>query len=338
MSYSRRYTTQIAVHYSGSVSYPASQNGGSTSYSGTAYENVTIDIDVHTGEFDAQISNCRNSVDNLTSSVYATEIAQVNAIRDSSRKISNTIVRGFFDTVRSEISQQISELTSRLDSTVIHLNQMAERCQSKHQQMQTDYGRLTSRYSKIFDDLNHELENRIYELSRSSFQIKRSADNQVFDCLSSDMSTTATISATENSILESRLAASVAKSRAQDTINQAFGYLAKQKQTEYVLAHSTIDSPSTGNLYLPVCYIETDDNGVKNRSIHKPQQMLSKVDTNDLIARISQSQLDNTLQSSATQLEENFSREVSASFNNQDAHNKRVMDYVTKLFYSNIKK
>lgn len=338
MSYSRRYTTQIAVHYSGSVSYPASQNGGSTSYSGTAYENVTIDIDVNTGEFDAQVGRCRNSVDSLTASVHATEIAQINAIKQSSRKISKTIVRGFFDTVRSEISQQIAELTSRLESTVLHLNQLAERCQSKHKQMQNDYGRLTSRYCKIFDDLNNELENRVYELSRSSFKLKRSTDTLVFDNLHSDMSTTATISAAENSMLQSRLATSLAKKRAQDTIDQAFGYLAKQKQTEYVLTHSTIDDSSTGNLYLPVCYIETDDNGVKSRSAHKPPQMLSKVDTKDLIAQISQQPIDNTLQSCASQLEENFSREVSATFNNQDAHSKRVMDYVTKLFYSNIKK
>ena len=59
MSYSRRYHTQIAVHYSGTVSYPASQSGGTTSYSGTAYEDVTIDVDVDTTRFDAEVSHCR---------------------------------------------------------------------------------------------------------------------------------------------------------------------------------------------------------------------------------------------------------------------------------------
>ena len=56
MSYSRNYSTTIAVHYSGSVSYPASEHGGSVSYSGTAYETVNVEVRVDTDPFDASVA------------------------------------------------------------------------------------------------------------------------------------------------------------------------------------------------------------------------------------------------------------------------------------------
>ena len=44
MGYRRSFTKEIPVHYRGSVSYPASQSGGSVSYSGTTYETVHVSV------------------------------------------------------------------------------------------------------------------------------------------------------------------------------------------------------------------------------------------------------------------------------------------------------
>ena len=81
MSYSRSFSKTIAIHYSGSVSYPASQSGGSVSYSGTAYEDVVVNINVDTDAFDSSVRHCNNSVGALTGAVVATEGAQVASIR-----------------------------------------------------------------------------------------------------------------------------------------------------------------------------------------------------------------------------------------------------------------
>ncbi|GAB1375052.1 hypothetical protein MASR1M46_19410 [Bacteroidales bacterium] len=70
MSYRRSFHKRIAIHYSGSVSYPASQNGGSVSYSGTEYEDVEVNIDVETTPFDHSIVSCNNTLA-LTGSVVA---------------------------------------------------------------------------------------------------------------------------------------------------------------------------------------------------------------------------------------------------------------------------
>lgn len=95
MSYTRSFTKTIAVHYSGSVSYPASQSGGTTSYSGTAYETVTVNVNVDTDPFDASVAQCNTGVGMLTGSVVATEAAQVASIGEAAQKVGSTIVKGF---------------------------------------------------------------------------------------------------------------------------------------------------------------------------------------------------------------------------------------------------
>ena len=59
MSYSRSFSKTIAIHYSGSVSYPASQSGGSVSYSGTAYEDVVVNIPAFIEELPVVELQCR---------------------------------------------------------------------------------------------------------------------------------------------------------------------------------------------------------------------------------------------------------------------------------------
>ena len=335
MSYTRSFTKRIAVHYSGTESYPASEHGGSVHYSGVAYEDVSIDIVVDTNDFDHEVVQCNKSVGGLTGSIIATESAQIASIHANSRKVGSTIIKGFFDTVRSEISQQIVELQTKIDATLIHLKQLADRCVSQQAQMQADYGRITSRYVKVFDDLNNELENRIFELCRPVFLFKRHADDSVLQLVCSDKATTATVAGAEQTLLEARIASSLAKRRAVDTISQANRFLTKQKRTEYVLNHSAINEAADGNIYLPVCYLETKDNGITNRKAFKPE-MLDHVDSQQLVETINQVNPRNELAEHSKALEESFNREVSSAFDAHSEHDKRVMDYITKLYYSNI--
>ena len=93
MSYRRSY--QGVIHYSGSVSYPASQNGGTAHYSGS--EPVYITIDVDTESFDRNVDGCKLAVDGLGAAVVATEEAEVQSKREYSRRIGETLIGGFFN-------------------------------------------------------------------------------------------------------------------------------------------------------------------------------------------------------------------------------------------------
>lgn len=256
MSYRRSYTGY--VHYSGTVSYPASQNGGSVSYSGS--EPVYITIDVDTNAFDASVGHCNNAVNALTGAVVATEAAQVESKRQASKQIASTIVKGFFDYVGADLSQKIKELLSKCESLFIALMGHKDNCLSKSKQMQDDYNRISKRYSKIFEDLDKETVSRIEVLDKPTFQFAESAQNLVDRNSNTELLGISTISANENIKLETVLSCSHVKQQASVLLDKANCYL----QGTYRLANSVRDmlddSQAENDILLPVMFVESVKN------------------------------------------------------------------------------
>lgn len=146
MSYTKTIRKTVRIPYSGSVSYGPSQSGGSVSYSGTVTEEIEVNVEVDTEPFEESIYNCNQSIGGLTGAVVATEAAQIASINANAKKVSGAIVKGFFSTIRSEITQQIAELKSQVDATLIHLRGLAQRCVEKQKQMERDYNSIAKRY------------------------------------------------------------------------------------------------------------------------------------------------------------------------------------------------
>ena len=253
MSYRRSYTGY--VHYSGTVSYPASQNGGSVSYSGT--EPVYITIDVDTDVFDASVEHCTDAVNALTGAVVATEAAQVESKRRASKQIAASIVKGFFEYVGADLSQKIKELASKCESLFFALMGHKENCLSKSKQMQDDYNRISKRYSKIFEDLDKETVSRIEVLDRPTFQFAETAQNLIDRNSNTELLGISTISANESIKLETVLSCSHVKQQASILLAKANNYL----QGTYRLANSVRDmldeSQVEEEIMLPVMFVES---------------------------------------------------------------------------------
>mgnify|MGYP003439756381 FL=1 len=334
MGYRRSFTETISVHYSGSVSYPASQSGGSVSYSGTAYETVNVNIYVDTDPFDNSVDRCNGSVRGLTTAVAAMNAAQVKSIAENAERVGNTITEGFFTTVRSEISSQIATLRSNVDAILLHLNELAKQCADKQRQMQTDYARLTSRYMKIFDELDSECRTRILELDRPAFLFKRMADEGTERSMCSDLVTTAAVAGGENSQIEARIGASYTKRTAMEAIGRANAFLALQRKTENVIAKSTFNESVYGMYYAPVCYIETTDNQKIDRKAFSAES-IAQINNAKLVEQIRNVDF-GKCDDEERHLQNGFNQVVSTHYANANEHDARVRDYVTKLFKSNI--
>ena len=262
MSYRRSYTGY--VHYSGTVSYPASQNGGSVSYSGT--EPVYITIDVDTDVFDASVEHCTDAVNALTGAVVATEAAQVESKRRASKQIASSIVKGFFEYVGADLSQKIKELASKCESLFFALMGHKENCLSKSKQMQDDYNRISKRYSKIFEDLDKETVSRIEVLDRPTFQFAETAQNLIDRNSNTELLGISTISANESIKLETVLSCSHVKQQASILLAKANNYL----QGTYRLANSVRDmldeSQVEEEIMLPVMFVESVLNSVNKET------------------------------------------------------------------------
>ncbi|MDR1526707.1 MAG: hypothetical protein LBS46_03425 [Dysgonamonadaceae bacterium] len=339
MSYSKRYHERIAIHYSGSVSYryPASQNGGSGSahYSGTVYEDVNVNINVDTNPFDRSVSGCKTSVNALTGAVVATETAQIASIDKNSKKVANTIVSGFFDYIRSDISQQIMELSQKIDAHLLHMRELAKNCASKQKQMETDYNRISTRYLKIFDDLNNELENRIFELDKPAFVFKRGIDSHSNRTSDNDLVSTVAVFGREGGELQAKISASVAKKRALDAINQANIFLWKQKKLQSTINQSMLNESATATRFSPVCFVETssEQDQIGQNVYHA--DFLPKTNSNELIEKFQTQSWANGTKEQKNKIQRYFNSEVSNAYNSANQHEERVKNMLVKIFNIN---
>ncbi|MCL2284277.1 MAG: hypothetical protein FWC26_13255 [Fibromonadales bacterium] len=261
MSYTRTYSG--SVYCSGTERYPASQHGGTVSWSHNEPVHITIYVD--TDAFDSSVSSCENSVDVLTTSVVATKAAQIAEIKSSADKVSSSIIKGFFSTVSSEISQQIAALENEKNSTLLHLTQIAKKVIALKTQMEGDYHRITERYVKVFEDLNNELENRILHLDSKIFEFEKIAAENINRIFGSDLSTTVSVFGKENASLSARISSGSAKEKALIAINKAKEFLFVRNKMNQTIKDATISEAKEKVFYVPSCFMETHD---KNTSVN----------------------------------------------------------------------
>lgn len=333
MSYKRRFSKTVSVRYSGTVSYPASQHGGSISYSGTAHETVDFDIIVDTEPFDNAVGDMKDGVDLLTGSVVATEAAQLKAIKDSSKKVGDTIISGFFKTVRSDISQQIMQLKYQSESLLLQLNKLAERCRDMQRQMGADYQRIAERYIKIFADLSKELENRIYTVDEPVFKAVRTLDEIGSHAGNEDGPATVSVTSAENAKVHSMLAVNLAKKQALDAIEKARRFLDVQHQTDDVIKKCLLPAGESTMLCSPFCVMETQADKAPWRELHA-SPLLKNVSKETLYAGIDKAGW-------GTRMSESDIRGIADYFNQRvanlhhsanNAHDHRVADMAARLF------
>lgn len=175
MSYSQRYTARVQISGSKSVSYPASQNGGTMSVSYSDFEDVNINLFVDTDSFDANVAGCNASVDILSGAVVAVNAAQCAEIEASADKVSTSIVDGFYGMIRSELSQQMTDFRNRFSAQQMQLMQLGKSIVACRDTMQGDYARISDRYRAIFQDLDKECYRRIFVLDQASFDLSKGA-------------------------------------------------------------------------------------------------------------------------------------------------------------------
>ena len=331
MSYTRSFSRRIAVHYSGYVTYPASQNGGSVSYSGTAYEDVYVNVHVDTDPVDSSVAGCNRSVDLLTGAVVATEAAEIKSIRENADRVGNTIISGFYKTIRSDISQQITELKNIVESTLMNLRQLAKRCTDKQLQMQTDYVRICNRYEKIFTELNSELENRIYELDKPTFDFKRLCDSNQTLNSESDMVSTVAVAGKESGALQTQIMASSVKRSAIQAMGKIQNFLFEQKRTNDTITASMTKADTSARVYVPVFYVETADTAkTTNQQVFAPSVVSPSAKLKQELATAHMPQMSDK---EAENVQRFFYAQVADEFaSHTDEHSQRVRDNIIKMF------
>jgi hypothetical protein len=275
MSYSERYYKTIEVPYSGEeeIYCPPSQEGEYRTiyYHGTVEEDVVIEVEVDTDDFDDSVNSCNRQVRNLTGSVAAMNAAQCAAADKNAQKVSQAIVQGFFTSAKTELDTQKIELQQIIDSRLLLLRQQAKMLQEKQSNMEADYQRTSARYQKIFDDLDRELATRVHEIDRPIFAGVEEMDRQSDRMLHTDLVQSVVTVNRENSLLQAQLNAATVKQHALESMSKAQEFLMSKADTERTLRETTLDRQGNVTYVVPGCYCCTkDQNQRESQSVHFP--------------------------------------------------------------------
>lgn len=267
MGYTRTFSQLITLRYSGTVD--------GKSYSGSVSETVYVNVHVDTNPFDNSVVKGAHKVDELTGAVTVTKAVQLQAIKESAERIGNTIVGGFYRTVQSELTQQMAALSNQVESLTAHIMELAKRCNDKKRQMEVDYGRLTSRYSKLFAELNSELATRVGELDRPAFTTYKTLSEATQRLTVAGGGAETAVAGAESQSVSTLIKASRIKNSARRVVGLISDYLGQARMTESTLSRVSLPGGGQATRYCAVIMGEsvTGESGEREVSLYRSHFM-----------------------------------------------------------------
>ena len=261
MSYTRHYSTSVSYSGSVSISYPASEHGGTATghYSGS----VPVDINIHvdTSPFDSSVDRCSESVGSLNHAVVAMNAAQVASIHQSAENVSDHVISGFFNVIKSELSQNMAEVFSKFKAIYELLTTKSEILEKQQVVMQDDYLRISERYQKMFENLDEELEKRIVSLDKNVFILSKKVQGEQLYSDEAKKVAGFLLGINENEILQQQLLIANTKSKVLKAMAELSNNVVQQrvysKKVESIVSQNGTRE-NTQN-FIPVVYAESSN-------------------------------------------------------------------------------
>lgn len=275
-------------------------------------------------------------VNATTGAVMAMQTAVIIAEENAAAHVCNNVNKGFYSLIRSQISQKIAKLQSEVDSHLMQLVQQKNALLSIKNRMQKDYNMIASRYIKLFNGLNSNLKQRVFELDKPTIDFAVKEVDKVNN-RTKYLTATIPIAQLESLVASQKIVASNVKHRGFNVIKSMRSFLfemnTQKKLTDQILI-SEGRYTETATVYIPIviceCNRDKTDTGV--------EILVTDVELDN----ISKSAIKNTSfaglnhiewqakSSPNTEVKSEFSKLVSTSLKSQ-----RVKDMATKLFQSN---
>ena len=130
-----------------------------------------IDCVVDTEPMAREITSVSNHIKGTTAAVVGMRAAVIQAEEEASDHVCENVNRGFYTLIRSQISQKIAKLKSEVDSHLMQLNQQRKQLLAIRSRMERDYNMISNRYLKLFNGLNQNLRQRVFELDRPTIEL-----------------------------------------------------------------------------------------------------------------------------------------------------------------------
>ena len=298
---------------------------------------ATFNYTVDTKPMAEEIRSVSHHVNATTGAVVAMQTAVIFAEEKAADHICNNVNKGFYSLIRSQISQKMAKLQSDVDSHLMQLVQQKNALLSIKNRMQRDYNMIAGRYGKLFNGLNANLKQRVFELDKPTIDF---AIKEVDKVSNRTKYLTATIPITqlESISLSQRIVASNIKHKGLNVINSMRSFLfemnTQKKLTDQILINDNRYT-ETATIYIPIviCECNRDKTDSKNLEI-----IVSDVELDNF----SKSAIQNTAYAEINQVEwsqkDISNSEIKSEFSkliSSSAKSQRVKELAMQLFQSN---
>jgi len=294
--------------------------------------NYTVD----TKPMAEEMRSVSRHVNATTGAVVAMQTAVIIAEEKAADHVCNNVNKGFYSLIRSQISQKMAKLQSEVDSHLMQLVQQKNALLSIKNRMQKDYNMIASRYIKLFNGLNSNLKQRVFELDKPTIDFAVKEVDKVSN-RSKYLTATIPIAQLESLAASQKIVASNVKYRGLNVIKSMRSFLfemnTQKKLTDQILINDGRYT-ETATVYIPIviceCNRDKTDAGVEISVSDVELDNISKsAIKNTAFAELNQIEWQ-AKSSPNTEVKSEFSKLVSSSSKSQ-----RVKDMATKLFQSN---
>jgi hypothetical protein len=296
---------------------------------------ATFNYTVDTHPMAQEMGSVSNHVKATTTAVVAMQTAVVLAEAKAAEHVSDNVNKGFYTLIRSQISQKIARLQSVVDSHLMQLNQQKKQLLAIKGRMERDYNMISGRYLKLFNGLNSNLKQRVFELDKpiTDFAIR---EVEKVSNRTKHLTATVPVSQLESLAISQKIIASNLKFRGLNVINSMTKFLAgmyaQKELTDRILLDGNVKNTA---LLVPIIISESNYDKFDNKSI---EITVSNVELN----KQSQTEIKNTVMSNIDilqwQKETGISKEVQSEFSKILSSSnvpQRVKDMALKLFMAN---
>lgn len=295
-----------------------------------------IDCVIDTKPMAREIDSVSTHIKGTTAAVVAMQAAVIKAENEAADHVCDNVNKGFYALIHSQISQKIAKLQSEVDSHLMKLNQLRKQLLGIKNRMERDYGMISSRYVKLFNGINKNLQVRVYELDKPTINF---AVKEVTSISNRPKLLTSTVPVVQSEALaiSQRILASNMKNKGAMVIGTMYEFLNQMKEQKELTDRIMLRSNRTdADAYYAIPVIYSESNYDKYGNI-RTEVFVSK----DCLEQRSQDSVKNVMVAQAPDMnwsKEAIDPEVKSEFNKLlSAANvsDRVKEMANSLFLAN---
>jgi len=297
---------------------------------------ATFNYTVDTKPMADEMRSVSRHVNVTTGAVVAMQAAVIIAEEKAADHVCNNVNKGFYSLIRSQISQKMAKFQSEVDSHLMQLVQQKNALLSIKNRMQKDYNMIASRYIKLFNGLNSNLKQRVFELDKPTIDFAVKELDKVSN-RTKYLTATIPITQLESLAASQKIVASNVKYRGLNVIKSMRSFLfemnTQKKLTDQILINDGRYT-ETATVYIPIvifeCNRDKNDTGIEIAvsDVELDNISMSAI-KNTAFAELNQIEWQPKI-SPNSEVKSEFSKLVTSSSKSQ-----RAKDMATKLFQSN---